>query len=103
MVEHDPGQPARPQYAMQLADRARRVRRVMQHAIRIRHIKTLSCERKVLSVTQRKVAVLIVSFQVTPRNFERTRREIDAGYPRAATRKLQEVGAHAATHFEQTR
>src|SRR5689334_5398206 len=56
-----------------------------------------------LAVSDRECSARVIKFETMPRDLHRTRSEIDAGATCATARKLQQVGAHAATDFEQTR
>src|SRR5690348_9364889 len=101
MIKHHARQPAGSQHAMNFANRAHSVRRVVQHAIRVNNVETLVRERKVLGIAKREVARLAIQLEMMTRSFDRTRREIDASDFRAAARKLQEVRTHPAANFKQ--
>src|ERR1700682_4025268 len=73
----------------------------MQHAVGIDDIKTLIGERQSLTVADCKVASLTIDGQVLPRDFDRTRGELNSRIFRAPTRELQKVCPHATADFEQ--
>ena len=58
MIQHHAYLPAAAQHAMNFPHSARRVGRVMQHAVGINDIETLVCERQAFTVRDRKVAAL---------------------------------------------
>ena len=60
MIQHDARLSARAQDPMDLAYRAGRIRRVMEHAIGIRDVKTLVIERQMFAIRDRELAVVPV-------------------------------------------
>src|SRR6266851_4537845 len=103
MVKHHPRLTAPTQNSMQLAHSALSIGRVMQYAVGIDHVETLARERQFLAVANRKVATLTIDFEMPARDGNRARREINSGYLRTATGKLQKIRAHPATYFQQAR
>src|SRR5436190_22322132 len=101
VIKHDSRLASWSQYAMDLADGARGVRRVMQHAVRIDNVKRLVGKRQLFAVRECKVGMLAVNRKMLSRNLDRARRQIHSGHLRAAARKLEQVSSHAATDFEQ--
>src|SRR5438128_1413019 len=86
---------------MNLTHGAGRVGRVMQHAVRVDDVETFIRERQSFAIGNREIARLSINGQVLLRNLDRARRQIGAGDFRAATSKLQKIGAHATTNLEQ--
>src|SRR5215217_3780956 len=103
MVKHYFRCSTRPQHAINLAYRSSGVGRVMQNAVRIDHIKAFITKRQALAVRDHEVALSSVELETMARDLDRTWRQIYAGAPRSAARKLQEVSAHSTANFKQPR
>src|SRR6185369_9227432 len=102
MVEHHLRNAARTEHPMDLANCSLGIRRVMQDAVRIDHLEAFIKKRQVLGVGNHERALSAVEFKMVLRDLDRTRRKIDTDTARTTTRKLQQVGAHAATYFKQS-
>ena len=60
MIQHDAHLAAGPQHAMNLTHGARRVGRVMQHAVRINDVETFIRKRQSLAIGNREIAGLSI-------------------------------------------
>src|SRR5215813_11446924 len=103
MIKHHFRHTAGLEHAMHLADRAGRIRRVMQDTVRVDNVEARIAEGQVLAVRDHEVAAGAVKTETIPRDLNRSWRQIDPGAACATTRKLQQVRAHAATNFQQLR
>src|SRR4029079_9355349 len=73
MIKHHFRCATAPQHAMNLADRARGIRRVMKDTVRVDHVKTLITKRQVLAVRDHKSAVSAVEPETMARDLDRSR------------------------------
>src|SRR5688572_32560644 len=79
MVKHNLRDSTRPQHAMHLANRARRVRRVMQHAVGVDHVEHFRSKRQPLAVGNHERTIGAVQGEPVACDRNGARREIDAG------------------------
>jgi hypothetical protein len=100
VIEHDLCDAAGSEHAMNFANRAGGVRRVMQDAIGIDHIKTLIRKRQALAVGNQKSSWNPVDFEMSSGDFDRARCQVGPSTDRSTASKLKQVSSHTAANFQ---
>ena len=91
MVKHNLRDSTWPQHAMHLANRAHRVRRVMQNAVGVNHVERFRSKRQPLAIGNHERTIGAVQGEPVACDLNGARREIDARAIRPTTRELQQV------------
>ena len=100
MVEHDHRFAARLEDAMDFVDGALRVDGVVEDAVRIDRVERAIGEGLPFGVALEDAAGQLANLEMTPRQADGLRREIDAGDAGAGAGELDQVDARAAADLQ---
>src|SRR5712692_5330639 len=100
MIQHYARAASGFQHPMNLAYGARRVRRVVQDAVRVNEIERLIGEIQVLCVSRAKLTAQAEQFEVFSRQLNRRIGQINSGVVGACFGELGSISSQAATYFQ---